>query len=181
MKFLALINPLAMRRHINSESFEVYERVTGLYNDLQWPADMSSDAKAIARGDSRSGPDPGRTELRVLLADLVGQSLQLSAVEIGGNCRVVWQQFETVDSMNSPPDVEDPFFISSDNGVQPVESTASGEQLSADVRASLTVAVAQCMWEPPTELSHHPERSQSITHGGQRRAKTGSKTPHTFI
>ncbi|KAK6730370.1 hypothetical protein RB195_007062 [Necator americanus] len=104
-------------------------------------------------------------ELRVLPADLVGQSLQLSAVDLGSNCRVVRQQFETVDSMNSPPharhdlllmdfifherirhfiasaprtfvsvvDVDDPFFISSDNGVQPVESAASGEQLSADV------------------------------------------------
>ncbi|KAK6767147.1 hypothetical protein RB195_026472 [Necator americanus] len=49
-------------------------------------------------------------------------------------------------------DVEDPFFISSDNGVRPVESAASGEQLSADVRVSLAVAVAQRIWEPVTEL-----------------------------
>ena len=28
--------------HFNSESFEVYERVTGLYNDLRWLADVSS-------------------------------------------------------------------------------------------------------------------------------------------
>ncbi|KAK6761718.1 hypothetical protein RB195_022704 [Necator americanus] len=97
-------------------------------------------------------------ELRVLLADLVGQSLQLSAVDLGSSCRVVRQQFGTVDSMNSPPDtqhdllmdftfherikhfiasaprtlagmvdVEDLFFISSDSGVQPVESETSGE------------------------------------------------------
>ncbi|KAK6761780.1 hypothetical protein RB195_022749 [Necator americanus] len=111
-------------------------------------------------------------ELRVLLADLVGQSLQLSAVNLGSNCRVVRQQFETVDSMNSLPealhdlllmdftfherirhfiasapgtfvgvvDVRDPFFISSDNGVQPLESAVYGEQLSADVQASLAVA-----------------------------------------
>ncbi|KAK6737502.1 hypothetical protein RB195_019919 [Necator americanus] len=49
-------------------------------------------------------------------------------------------------------DVEDPFFISSDNGVQPVESAVSGRQLSADVQASLAVAVALCMWEPLTEF-----------------------------
>ncbi|KAK6730622.1 hypothetical protein RB195_007222 [Necator americanus] len=42
-------------------------------------------------------------ELRVLPADLVGQSLQLSALDLGSNCRVVQQQFETVDPMNSPP------------------------------------------------------------------------------
>ncbi|KAK6735348.1 hypothetical protein RB195_018511 [Necator americanus] len=149
----------------------------------------------------------------VLLADLVGQSLQLSAIDLGSNCRVVRQQFETVDFMNSPPDaqhdlllmdftfheriwhfitsaprtfvgvvdVEDPFFISSDNDDQPVESAASVEQLSADVQASLAVSVAQCMWEPLTELFHLSERSQSIAHGGQPTAKTGSKIPHTFM
>ncbi|KAK6755308.1 hypothetical protein RB195_013965 [Necator americanus] len=78
-------------------------------------------------------------------------------------------------------DVEDPFFISSDNDIQSVESAASGEQLSADVQASLAVAVAQCMWEPLAELFHHSERSHSIAHGGQRTANTGSKIPHTFI
>ena len=77
-------------------------------------------------------------------------------------------------------DVEDPFFIFSDNGVQPVESAASGEQVSAEVQSSLAVAVAQCMWEPLTELFHHSERSQSIAHGGHRTAKTDSKTPRTF-
>ncbi|KAK6742919.1 hypothetical protein RB195_010284 [Necator americanus] len=50
---------------------------------------------------------------------------------------------------------------SSDNGVQPVEPAASGEQLSADVHASLAVTVAQCMWEKLTELFHHSERLQS--------------------
>ncbi|KAK6752802.1 hypothetical protein RB195_003914 [Necator americanus] len=49
-------------------------------------------------------------------------------------------------------DVEDQFFISSDSGVQPVESAAFGEQLSADVQVSLAVAVAQRMWEPLTEM-----------------------------
>ncbi|KAK6737140.1 hypothetical protein RB195_019685 [Necator americanus] len=49
----------------------------------------------------------------------------------------------------------------------PVESTDSGEQLNADVQASLAVAVAQCMWEPVTEFSHHSERSQFIAHGEQ--------------
>ncbi|KAK6754675.1 hypothetical protein RB195_013578 [Necator americanus] len=78
-------------------------------------------------------------------------------------------------------DVEDPFSVSTDNAVQPVESAASGEQLSADVQTSVAIAVAQCMWEPLTELFHHSERSQSIAHGGQRTAKTGSKIPHTFI
>ncbi|KAK6750073.1 hypothetical protein RB195_002206 [Necator americanus] len=76
---------------------------------------------------------------------------------------------------------DDPFFISSDNGVQTVESAASGEQLSADVQASLAVAVAQCMGEPQSEFLHHSERSQSIAHGGQRTAKTGSKVLHIFI
>ncbi|KAK6737672.1 hypothetical protein RB195_020029 [Necator americanus] len=51
-----------------------------------------------------------------------------------------------------------------DNGVQPVESAASVEQLSADVQAFLAVAVAQCMWEPLTVLFHHSDRSQSIAH-----------------
>ncbi|KAK6743312.1 hypothetical protein RB195_010522 [Necator americanus] len=78
-------------------------------------------------------------------------------------------------------DVEDPFFISSENGVQSVESAASGEQLSTDVQSSLAVAVAQCMWEPLTEVFQHSERSQSIAHGGQRTVQTGSKIPHTFI
>ncbi|KAK6758181.1 hypothetical protein RB195_015788 [Necator americanus] len=167
----------------------------------------------------RSGPGPDCTlgaanvvEHRVLLADLVGRALQLSAVDLGTNCRVIRQQFETVDSMNCPlhaqhdlllmdftfhgrirhfiasaprtsvgvGDVEDPFFISSDNGVPPVEPVAFGEQLSADVRASLAVAVAQCMWEPLTELFHHSERSQSIAHGGQRTAKTGSKMEKSY-
>ncbi|ETN72627.1 hypothetical protein NECAME_18755 [Necator americanus] len=64
-------------------------------------------------------------------------------------------------------DAEDPLFISSDDGVQPVESAASGEQLSAHVQVSLAVAVAQCMWEPLTEFSHHSERSQFIAHGEQ--------------
>ncbi|KAK6726131.1 hypothetical protein RB195_004444 [Necator americanus] len=180
---------------------------TGLLGSPSYPSD---DAEAIRRGGSRSGPGRGCT---VLLADLVGQSSQLSVVDLGSNCRVVRQQFEMVDSMKSPPDaqhdlflmdftfherirhfiasalrtfvgvadVEDPFFISSDNGVQPVESVVSREQLSADVQATLAVAVAQCMWEPLTELFHHSERSQSIAHGGQRTAKTGSKIHHTFI
>ncbi|KAK6748577.1 hypothetical protein RB195_001291 [Necator americanus] len=129
-------------------------------------------------------------ELRVLLADLVGPSLRLSAVDFGSNCRVAQQQFETVDpilhqthaqhdlllmnftfherirhfmasatgTFGGVVDVEDPFFISSDSGVQPVKSAASGEQLSADVQASLAVAVAQCMWEPLTEPFQHSER-----------------------
>ncbi|KAK6754389.1 hypothetical protein RB195_013411 [Necator americanus] len=95
-------------------------------------------------------------ELRVLLADLVGPFLQLGAVDLGSNCRVVRQQFETVQTLSpdlllmeftfherirhfiaSAPrtivgvvDIESPFFISSDNGVQPVESATSGEQVS---------------------------------------------------
>ncbi|KAK6755603.1 hypothetical protein RB195_014150 [Necator americanus] len=144
-------------------------------------------------------------ELRVLLANLVGQSLQFSTVDLGSNCRVVRQQFEAVYSIKSPPsaqhdllfmdftfhertrhfiasvprtfvgvvDVEDPFFISSDNGVQPVESAASGEQLSADVQPSTAAAVVQCMWEPLNELFHRSERSQSIAQDGQGTAKTG--------
>ncbi|KAK6763804.1 hypothetical protein RB195_024218 [Necator americanus] len=145
--------------------------------------------------------------------ELIVARAQLSAVDLGSNCRVVRQQFKTVDSVNSSPDaqhdlllmdftfherirhliasaprtfvgvvdVEDPFFISSYNGVQPVECAAFGEQLSADVQPSLAVAVAQCMWEPLTELFHHSERSQSIAHGGQRTAKAGSKIPHAFM
>ncbi|KAK6736506.1 hypothetical protein RB195_019285 [Necator americanus] len=150
-------------------------------------------------------------ELRVLLADLVGQSLQLSAVEIGSNCRVVRQQFETIDSMNSPSDaqhdlllmdftfherirhfiasaprtfvgvvdVEDPFFISSDNGVQPVESAASGEQLNTHVQASSAVVVAQCMWEPLTSFFTIPrDRSPLLTVGSdQRRLAAKHRTP----
>ncbi|KAK6760418.1 hypothetical protein RB195_021764 [Necator americanus] len=173
-----------------------------------------SEEVVVARGKARVIVQQGNVvELWVLLADLLGQSLQLSAVDLGSNCRVVRQRLEMVDSMNSSPDaqhdlllmnftfhertrhsiasapctfvgvvdVEDPFFISSDNGVQSVESAASGEQLSADVQASLVVVVAQCIWEPLTEHFHHSERSQSIAHGGQRTAKTGTKIPHTFI
>ena len=55
-------------------------------------------------------------------------------------------------------DEEGPFLISSDSGVQPVEPTVSGEQLSTDVKMSLTVAVAQHMCEPLTELLHFSER-----------------------
>ncbi|KAK6764339.1 hypothetical protein RB195_024603 [Necator americanus] len=85
-------------------------------------------------------------ELRVLLADLVRiRHFIASAPRI----------FVVV------VDVEDPSFISSDNGVQPVESAASGEQLSADVQASLAVPVAQCMWEPLTELLFTITRDRS--------------------
>ena len=74
-----------------------------------------------------------------------------------------------------------PIFISNDNSVQPIKCAASGEQLSADVQASLAAAVVQNVWEAVTEISHHSKRSQSIAHVGQRTAKTGSKIPHTFI
>ncbi|KAK6754742.1 hypothetical protein RB195_013621 [Necator americanus] len=133
-------------------------------------------------------------ELRVLLADLVGLSLQLSAADLGSNCRVVRQQLETVYSMNSPPDaqhdlllmdftfherirhfiasaprtfvggvdVEDPFFISNDNGVQPVESAASEEQLNADVfggcRRSMNLGVTDRAFSPFREISVHCSR-----------------------
>ncbi|KAK6733364.1 hypothetical protein RB195_017233 [Necator americanus] len=71
-----------------------------------------------------------------------------------------------VDSMNFLPDAQHDLLMDftsherirhfiasaplSDNGVQPVESAAFGEQLSAEVQASLAVAVAQCMREPLT-------------------------------
>ncbi|KAK6750072.1 hypothetical protein RB195_002206 [Necator americanus] len=99
-----------------------------------------------------------------------------------------YDKISTVDSMNSPPDAQHDLllmdftfherirhFIASAPRTFTVESAASGEQLSADVQASLAVAVAQCMGEPQSEFLHHSERSQSIAHGGQRTAKTGSK------
>ena len=42
----------------------------------------------------------------MLFADLVGQSSQLSAADLGSNCRVFQQQLEMVDSMKSPPDAQ---------------------------------------------------------------------------
>ncbi|KAK6743878.1 hypothetical protein RB195_010898 [Necator americanus] len=45
-----------------------------------------------------------RCRASVLFADLLGQSLQVSAADLGSNCRVVRQQLTTVDSTNSPPD-----------------------------------------------------------------------------
>ncbi|VDO87744.1 unnamed protein product [Heligmosomoides polygyrus] len=76
-------------------------------------------------------------------------------------------------------DVEDPFFVSCDNGVQPVEGVTSGEQLSAYVQTSSPVLVGQFVWEPLTELFNHSKRSQSIVHGGSGTAK--SKITRTFI
>ncbi|KAK6735551.1 hypothetical protein RB195_018641 [Necator americanus] len=112
-------------------------------------------------------------ELRVL-ADLVGQSLQLSAVDHRSNCRVVQHQFDRTfhelptrrsalpSSHGFHLSRKDSFFISSDNGVQPVKSAASGEQPSADVQASLAVAVA--LWKSLTELFTIPrDRSPLLT------------------
>ncbi|KAK6762156.1 hypothetical protein RB195_023029 [Necator americanus] len=71
-------------------------------------------------------------------------------------------------------DVKDLFFISSNNSVQPVESAASGERLSADVQASLAVAVAQCMWEPLIKLFTIP-RLQSIAHVESEQPKLAAR------
>ena len=67
-------------------------------------------------------------------------------------------------TFTSVVNVENPLPIYSDNGVQAVKSAAFEGQLSIDVQASLTVAIAQCMWsQRPGSFIILRDRSHLLT------------------